>query len=201
MRVTVELTSRGDYDGSDRDRLLSATDLSDGGDYDNLGFEPVWRDHAVMLVSDAGPSFKPDPHIGAFWSQLRVIVTLMEQGADIRKRWLISGYVRGDLEGTYWGISSKPANYPYPTPAATYPEELISNEISQIRIDLDEFSDGEQAVLENHGYLMADIAAHAHAPQLIARDPPPEVPFPDWMDPQRAADALRDSHLTKLFGR
>src|SRR5213593_1149029 len=45
-----------------------ATDLSDGGDYDNLGFEPVWRDHEVMLVSDAGPSFKPDPHIGAFWS-------------------------------------------------------------------------------------------------------------------------------------
>ena len=201
MRVKVQLTSAGDYDGSDRDKLLAATDLSDGGDFDNLGFEPVWRDHEVMLVSDAGPSFKPDPHIGAIWSQLRVLVTLMEQGADVRKRWLISGFVRGDLEGTYWGIASKPANYPYQTAAATYSEDLITNEISQIRIDLDEFSEGEQAVLENHGYLMADVAAHAHAERLITHDPPPAVPFPDWMDEARVADALRESHLTKLFGR
>jgi len=201
MRVKVALTSPGDYGGSDRDTLLAATDLSDGGDYDNLGFEPVWRDHEAMLVSDAGPSFKPDPHIGAIWSQLRVLVTLMEQGADVRKRWLISGFVRGDLEGTYWGIASKPANYPYQPAAATYPEELIADEISQIRIDLDDFSEGEQAVLENHGYLMADIAAHAHVPQLITRNPAPVVPFPDWMDTARAAEALRESHLTKLFGR
>ena len=75
----------------------------------------------------------------------------MEQGADVRKRWLISGYARGDLAGAYWGIASKLASYPYQTPAATYPEDLITNEISQIRIDPDEFSEGEQAVLENHG--------------------------------------------------
>jgi len=48
---------------------------------------------------------------------------------------------------------------------------------------------------------MADIAAHAHTPQLIALDPPPAVPFPEWMDHARVAAALRESNLTKLFGR
>ena len=34
-------------------------ELTDGGIYDNLGLEPIWRDHAVVLVSDAAPSFAP----------------------------------------------------------------------------------------------------------------------------------------------
>lgn len=200
MRVSPQLTTPGDYDGTDRDALVAKTDLSDGGDVDNLGLEPVWRDHAVVLVSDASPSFKPDPRIGRIWSQVRLVVTLIEQGVEVRKRWLISGFLRGDLEGTYWGIASKPSNYPTPTPPTAYPEDLIAGEISQVRIDLDEFSEGERAVLENHGYLMADIAVHSHAEQLITQRRDPQVPFPDWMDPQRAAAALHDSHLTKLFG-
>jgi NTE family protein len=201
MRVSPQLTTRGDYEADDRDALVAKTDLSDGGVYDNLGLEPVWRDHKVVLVSDAGPSFKPDPHIGGIWPQLRPAVTLVEQATNIRKRWLISGFIRGDLEGTYWGIASKPSNYPNPAPPEAYPEQLIANEISQVRIDLDEFSEGERAVLENHGYLMADIAVHAHAEQLIARNQALQAPFPDWMDPQRAGADLRDSRLTKLFGR
>ena len=34
-------------------------ELTDGGIYDNLGLEPIWRDHAVVLVSDAAPSLRP----------------------------------------------------------------------------------------------------------------------------------------------
>jgi NTE family protein len=201
MRVSEQLAP-GEYDGADRAELVAQIDLSDGGVYDNLGVEPVWRDHEVVLVSDAAPSFKPDPHVGRLWSEIRYAVTLLEQATEVRKRWLIANFLRGDLEGTFWGIGSLPGHYLYDPGVQVYPEALIRDEISQVRIDLDPFSEGERAVLENHGYLMADIAVHAHALQLIAAgSPAPQVPYPDWMDAGRAADALRESHLTKLFAR
>ena len=59
-----DVLSGGTYEGDDAKALGQAIALSDGGMYDNLGVEPVWQDHAAVLVSDAGPSFKPDPGIG-----------------------------------------------------------------------------------------------------------------------------------------
>ena len=56
-------------------------ELTDGGIYDNLGLEPVWRDHAVVLVSDAAPSFTPDPEMAAaVWSNLRYVVDAARAG-------------------------------------------------------------------------------------------------------------------------
>lgn len=202
MRVAPHLTETGDYTGPDRDALVAKTDLSDGGDYDNMGVEPVWRDHETVLVSDASPSFKPDPHVGWIWSQLRLVVTILDQGVGVRKRWLVSNFILGDADGSYWGIGSQPSHYPSFDPnAPAYPEDLIDDKISQVRIDLDPFSEGERAVLENHGYLMADLAVHSHAAQLIRLQAPLNPPFPAWMDPALAADALKESHLTKLFAR
>ena len=34
----------------------------------------------------------------------------------MRKRWLIAGFVAGQLRGAYWGIAGKPSNYPYRPP-------------------------------------------------------------------------------------
>src|SRR5262249_27715352 len=83
----------GDYFGADRAALLSKLALSDGGMFDNLGVEPVWQDHATVLVSDAGPSFKPDPGVGKLWEQLRFAIILLEQATDVRKRWLVSNLI------------------------------------------------------------------------------------------------------------
>jgi NTE family protein len=200
MRVHEQL-SGGSYDDSDRAELVEKIDLTDGGIYDNLGLEPVWRDHAVVLVSDAAPAFKPEPHIGRLWSQLRYVVTLLEQSTDVRKRWLIAGFIADELEGTFWGIGSKPTNYGFDPGVPVYSDELIRDFITQTRIDLDPFSDGERAVLENHGYLMADVAVRKHASQLVGEGRAPQVPFPDWMDESRARRALAESHKTKAFSR
>ena len=192
----------GTYEHDDRSRLISEIDLSDGGLYDNLGLEPVWRDHAVVLVSDAGPAFKPDPHIGRIWRQLRYAVTLLEQATDVRKRWLIASFLKSVLDGTYWGIAGDPRNYPFEPGVEPYSRRLIRDVISQVRIDFDVFSDAERAVLETHGYLMAEVAVKAHTPDLIARDAPLELPYgPDWMDEDRVRAELKQSHRTKLFSR
>ena len=182
-----------DFDGE-------SLELTDGGIYDNLGLEPIWRDHAVVLVSDAAPSFVPKPELAAaVWSNLRYVVTLLEQATDVRKRWLIASFLRGDLDGAYWGIASRPSNY---GSDAGYPDSLIAEVISQVRIDLDVFSDAEIAVLENHGYFMADIALGRHASHILGGTPPPaKAPHPEWVDEAKVRRALADSQKTKLFAR
>ena len=49
-----DLFRHGAYRDRDRRTLLRKLTLTDGGVYDNLGLEPVWKDHATVLVSDGG---------------------------------------------------------------------------------------------------------------------------------------------------
>lgn len=204
LRVPVESRSPGTYDGPDRDRLVRKLDLTDGGLFDNMGLEPVWRDHEAVLVSDASPTFKYAPEVfGAAWGGLRYAITLLEQATDVRKRWLISSFLRGDLEGVYWGIGSRPTSYEsYDSPLPVYSDEFITDFIAQVRIDFDSFSDGEICVLENHGYILAEVGMRRHAARLVQGEwPAPAVPHEDWMDERRAKQALRESAKTKLFAR
>jgi NTE family protein len=192
----------GTYDGPDRDQLVAAVDLSDGGVSDNLGVDPVWRDHSTLLVSDAGPCFKPDPGLGPAWKLLRFPMTMLEQASGVRKRWLLSRFQTGDLEGAYWAIDGRPTQAARETGAPVYSDRLIVDALSQVRIDLDAFSDDEAAVLENHGYAMADLAVGAQGNGLAGADaPPPSPPHPAWMDEDKAMQALAESARTKLFAR
>lgn len=82
-----------------------------------------------------------------------------------------------------------------------YSDAFVERFISQVRIDLDVFSEGEIAVLENHGYLIAETAIRRHAPELATKPPPLVIPHPEWMDEKRAAVALADSSRTRFFSR
>ena len=192
----------GSYQEPDRDRLVREIDLSDGGMFDNLGLEPVWRDHGTVLVSDAAPSFKPDPDVGWLWGALRQGVILLEQATEVRKRWLVSNFLSKELQGAYWGIASRPANYELEPEPDAYAYQLIRDFIAPVRIDLDVFTPGEIGVLENHGYLMADIALRKHGEGLVkGKWPGAAVPHPVWRDEARAANALRESGKTRIFFR
>lgn len=79
-------------------------------------------------------------------------------------------------------------------------DTLISDVISQVRIDLDEFSDAEVAVLENHGYFMVDVALTRHVADLSGDGPAPRAPHPHWVDEAKLRRALAESHKTTLFG-
>ena len=107
---------------------------------------------------------------------------------------------RIQLEGAYWGIAGSADDYPAPSTPA-YSRRFVRDFIAPIRIDLDVFSEGERAVLENHGYLMAETAIQSHLGALDPQPAPLNVPFPDWMDESKAAEALRESATTKLFAR
>jgi NTE family protein len=79
-----------------------------------------------------------------------------------------------------------------------YPPRLVTEVIAALRTDLDAFGEAEQAVLENHGYLLADAALREKGlvdPGGVAG--PPEPPHPHWMDERRVREALSTSSKRK----
>jgi NTE family protein len=203
--------------GKQRDACLSDFRLTDGGDYDNMGLEPVWKSHAVVLVSDAGGLFTEESDKGLLWRIPRYQGIQERQARALRKRWLIASFNQGTLDGTYWSVASAPSQYeeedreeerpkeerpPFPG----YSKSLAREVIAEIRTDLDAFSDAEAAVLENHGYLLADAAIRRHVPALLSDAlPQAPVPHPDWFPPARSEEAIRgalkDSGKRKTWGR
>lgn len=207
LRLRPDQLVAGSYQGANRDQIVAGIRLSDGGVYDNLGLEPVWKTHKAVLVSDGGAVFEPDADRGVFWRLQRYVTIVDSQARALRKRWLISSFIRGDLLGTYWGMRSVAAHY---GPHAGYPEALVHEIISKVRTDLDAFSDAEIAVLMNHGYILADTAVQRHLIPLIedgglaeltVTPAPARIPFPEWMEEQAVRRALRDSHKVWLLGR
>jgi len=190
--------------GPQRDACLSDFRLTDGGDYDNMGLEPVWKSHAVVLVSDAGGLFTEESDKGLLWRIPRYQGIQERQARALRKRWLIAGFNQGALDGTYWSVGGAASRYE--GTCRGYSKDLARTVIAEIRTDLDAFSDAEAAVLENHGYLLADAALRRHVPTLLP-DPFPQatVPHPDWFPPvvTEAAirGALKDSGKRKTWGR
>jgi NTE family protein len=201
-------------------KALSTLGLSDGGGYDNLGLEPVWKTFETVLVSDGGAVFDPDWDKGLIWRLSRYMKVLGNQVTAMRKRWLVSNFIAHNLdschtnpyamEGTYWGIGTPAERYKKPsrpdgpkerTPRG-YTETFVKGSIAPIRTDFDAFTEAERGVLENHGYLLTEAAIHRYLPNLIepgARDA--SVPFHEWMDEGKATPELKDSSVVKLLGR
>jgi NTE family protein len=205
MRLDPRSLTGGRYTGSDRADCVSRLALTDGGVYDNMGLEPVWKSATSLLVSDGGAPFRmskntDDPH-----QLLRINDIMGNQAEALRKRWLIASFVRGDYGGTYWGVKSDVADYPRPAGTADdrprYSPDLVAHVISAIRTDMDRFSDAEVAVLENHGYLLADAAVRAHVPDLHDGSKP-SLPHPNWGPSAEAQirEALKDSGHVHPFG-
>lgn len=195
----TELSGGSAPAGEERDACIRGLRLTDGGDYDNMGLEPVWKTHAFVLVSDAGGLFTNEGDKGLLWRISRYQGIQERQALALRKRWLISSFTTRALEGTYWGTGSAAESYGY---SGGYSKTLATQVIANIRTDLDTFSDAEAAVLENHGYLLADAALRKHVPSLVpAPAPTLRIPHPEWMDEDKVRTALVNSGRRKVLGR
>jgi NTE family protein len=186
--------------GPRRDQAIAKLGLTDGGVYDNMGLEPVWRSHQAVLVSNGGATFDFGADKGLLWRLQRYTSIVSRQASGIRQRWLVARYRRDEVSGAYWGIGNSAHDYDR---SEGYSKELADEVISQIRTDLDTFGEAEQAVLENHGYVLAEAAVRRYASDLVAPTPQPfTIPKPTWLDEAEVRQALADSHRLKLpFGR
>jgi hypothetical protein len=83
-----------------------------------------------------------------------------------------------------------------------YEEGLVDRVISEVRTDLDYFTDAEAQILQNHGYLLAEVATRCHAAQFRDSDAPQaHAPYADWLDPDRVESALAESNVRRKLGR
>lgn len=180
--------------------------LADGGVYDNLALEPVWADHATVLVGDGGAVFRSRPAgsvLGRLWQLLAIASS---GGQTARLRWLRASFAAGFLEGATWSLESPtavarvPGHAPGPHLRQGYPPDVVST-LNRVRTDLDAFAEGEQKVLERHGYLVADDSVRRHSPSVIALEAPVVPPHPEVGRPEEAVAALRGSARITALGR
>lgn len=196
--LVLSFASPAAFQGGDRPtspEILQSIPLTDGGVYDNLGIEPVWkRPDTTLLVSDAGHPllFKDDPTLLFISRVPRCYDITANQSSALRKRWLIGQYRATALQGTYWGIGSEVEDYELPG-AQGYPRSVVPL-FKDIRTDLDRFTEGERACLENHGYALAEVALRKWVASLIsAKAAPFKWPWPIFATEGAAQKALQES--------
>ena len=108
-------------DADYRDRVV----LADGGVYDNLGLETVWKRCRTVLVSDGGGQLADDPNPPTDWARqsLRVLKVIDSQVRGLRKRQIHDAYEHGLREGAYWGLRSVLAGFDAPDLLPCPPEQ------------------------------------------------------------------------------
>jgi NTE family protein len=155
--------------------------LADGGVYDNLALETVWRRFETVLVSDAGKPFEFQSEPSASLGQLsRAADIAFNQALALRKRALIDAFEQKRQKGTYWGINTLIGSYLLGEDALPVSPQATAS-LSAMRTRLSPFSDDEQKRLINFGYAVSDAALRAHTPALIGQASKGSWPYPDGL--------------------
>ena len=160
----IDKFERGKLKGHpDYEKLTTRVLVTDGGVYDNMGLEPVWKDHTTVFCSDGGGPYSAKASPGR-WLLPRLTNSqsiINNQARAVRKRWLIGSFEDKDYDGSYWGLTTDIANYK--AGVEGYRGKVLSL-LAKVRTDLDSFSEGEQLVLMNHGWALTNAALRSHFP-------------------------------------
>ena len=173
--------------------------LTDGGVYDNMGMESLWKKFAnelendnhkfkallqddidSVLISDAGAPLAYQTKPGKNWFSLtkRALDIVTDQARAVRKRWLIDKFQSKELSGTYWGITTKIDNYGLPD--ALVKDKDVPPELKEIKTRLSRFPDADKGKLINWGYALADAGMRKHMKDILVKIPEPRWPFPEY---------------------
>jgi NTE family protein len=154
--------------------------LMDGGVYDNLGLETVWKEYDTVLVSDAGGKMAAEPKPKTNWilHAVRVLNVIDNQVRSLRKRAVVDSFlsVTGPTsrKGAYWGIRTNIADYELPN-ALDCPEKqtmLLANVATRLK----KLGNVDQERLINWGYAVCDAAMRKHVNTGLT--PPAGFPYP-----------------------
>jgi len=151
--------------------------LADGGLYDNLGLETIYKRYRTLLVSDGGGRTEAEPRPQTDWIRqpLRLMKILDLQVRNLRYRMLMHAYDTGQRDGAFWGIRSDVASFrarnSLPCPVAA------TQRLARIPTRLAKVPEVTQEQLINWGYAVADASLRAHLrPDAV---PPTQFPYRD----------------------
>lgn len=147
--------------------------LTDGGVYDNLGLERVWKRCRTVLVSDAGKNI---PELGkprGRWvgQTYRTLNIIQQQVQNSRQRILFGMANLGQRNVVYWDIGTAPGQYGIGHPLALSREE--ARQAAELRTRLNPLNCVEQRLLIRAGYAGADAALKARG---VIPDSPANFP-------------------------
>ena len=151
--------------------------LADGGVYDNLGLETVFKHCKTVIVSNAGGGFEAAAKVSGDWilQSYRVLKTVDNQVRSLRKRALLSALTDGRRTGAYWSIRGDIDHYPIednlPCPSDR------TWELANIKTDLAAKDITTQRRLINWGYAICDAGIRSWVEDDLP--PPEDFPFPE----------------------
>lgn len=166
-------------------KLRERLNLCDGGLYDNMGLEMIWKsgenkEYSSVFCCDAG-ALLPIPWNGwlktiksNFALSLRMTDIMINQQRALRKRMLIRNYIDGEYNGGYWSIASKVKIFQPVTPLLSEVEEEQYCHLEKLGTQLDSFSDTDNQMLVNLGFCHADMSMRLNYDKELTR---PLLPF------------------------
>jgi NTE family protein len=143
------------------DPFTSKAVLTDGGVYDNLGLETVWKEYTTVLVSDGGGHIEPEPSPHRDWARhaYRILDIIDNQVRALRVRQVMDafdkGAANGGRDGAYWGIRTDIREYGVPSLPCPYDQTM---KIARLPTRLKALPDATQEALMNWGYAVCDAA-------------------------------------------
>ena len=145
--------------------------LTDGGVYDNLGLETVWKRYKTVLVSDAGGKLAAAREPKRDWLRhtYRVLNLIDDQVRSLRKRQVIDSLAAGERLGAYWGIRTDIANYGLENSHPAPLENTLA--LARTPTRLKKLSKRRQERLINWGYAVCDAAMRTHVTPEADRQP------------------------------
>jgi NTE family protein len=152
--------------------------LADGGVYDNLGLEPVFKHYLTILVSDGGQKIAPEPDPASDWARqsYRVLNIIDNQVLSLRERLLIAAYDEKSRKGAYWGIRTDIRNYHLDDALNEQCPHVRTLKLAAVPTRLEAMPEELQERLINWGYAVCDAALRKHYDQHIAK--PRGFPYP-----------------------
>ncbi len=154
--------------------------LTDGGVYDNLGLEPVWKRYKTVLVSDAGRKMDDDLSPRTDWAShsRRLIDLLQHQVSNLRRRIAVGAFVdtTDPHDGTYWGIQTSISKYNAPSLLPCPHDKTLA--IAGIPTRLMALKASDQERIINWGYAVSDAALRTYIDVAKPAAAPSGFPYP-----------------------
>ena len=178
MELRLDPDSFAPETGRDLQRkpFTSRVILTDGGVYDNLGLETVWKRLDTIIVSDGGGHMQPEEEPKSDWGRhaYRVLDLVDNQVRSLRKRLLMDSYKSGARKGAYWGILTNIAEYGLADALPCPFDRTLALAATPTR--LKRMNDDLQDRLINWGYAVCDAALRGRMGAALAK---PRFPYPD----------------------
>lgn len=141
--------------------------LTDGGVYDNLGLETVWKRYKTILVSDGGGQMQPEADPCRDWVRhyIRITNVIDNQVRNLRKQQVVNSYKNHTRNGAYWGIRSDISHYDLKSSLNCPVKKTIK--LADIPTHLAQLDSVTQERLINWGYAVCDTALRKHVNQKL----------------------------------